>query len=341
MICRHPVIPEAPFEHVLRLTDDVGIFEHARGSLPRRHLGYCVDDVARALVVVTRQPDPSPILCDVAGRYLDFIGRAQAPDGRCRNRLGLDRQWEDEPDIADCWGRALWGLGTAAARAPDDEMRRVASERFTRSAHWRCKFRRSMAFAALGAAEVLTASPDDPSARALLAATARVIGHPTGSAAWPWPESRLTYANAALPEALIAAGEHLGDGRALDEGLHLLGWLLDVETNGDRLSVTPVGGWTLGEPRPGFDQQPIEVAALADACARALRVTGDVAWARGVERAVSWFLGDNDAGCALYEPTTGGGCDGLHRDGRNENQGAESTLAMVATLQHAHRLVAP
>jgi hypothetical protein len=196
-----------------------------------------------------------------------------------------------------------------------------------------------MAFAALGAAEILSVSPEDPVARGLLAAAARLVGRPTGSHTWPWPEARLRYANAALPEALLAAGEHLGDARALDDGLRLLGWLLENETRDDHLSVTPAGGWTVGDARPGFDQQPIEVAALADACARALRLTGDRRWALGVEQAIGWFLGENDAGVSLYEPTTGGGCDGLHRHGRNENQGAESTLAVVATLQHARLLV--
>jgi len=196
-----------------------------------------------------------------------------------------------------------------------------------------------MAFAALGAAEILTIDPDDRTARNVLAAARRVIGRPTGSASWPWPEARLTYANAVLPEALIAAGEHLGDTPALDEGLYLLGWLLDIETRGTHLSVTPVGGWTLGEARPGFDQQPIEVAALADGCARAYRMTGESRWSEGVTRAANWFLGDNDAATPLLDAATGGGCDGLHDAGRNANQGAESTLAMLGTLQHVRQLV--
>jgi hypothetical protein len=196
-----------------------------------------------------------------------------------------------------------------------------------------------MAFAALGAAEVLAVAPDDPAATALLAAAVRAIGRPAGRPTWPWPEARLTYANAALPEVLIAAGEHLGDERALDDGLQLLGWLVDLETRDEHLSVTPAGGWSLGDARPAFDQQPIEVAALADACARAQRLSADTRWAQTVDRAVGWFLGDNDAGIALYEPSTGGGCDGLHAYARNENQGAESTLAMIATLQHARTLV--
>ena len=332
-------IPSPSFEHVLRLSDDIGIFEHAEGSTPRRHHGYCLDDVARALVVVAREPDPSDVLTDLTRRYLEFVVSAQAPDGRCHNRLGLDRRWEDHPGIEDCWGRALWGLGTAAARAGDLTIRHLAASRFGHSARWRCGHRRSMAFAALGAAEILSVSPEDPVARGLLAAAARLVGRPTGSPTWPWPEARLRYANAALPEALLAAGEHLGDARALDDGLLLLGWLLENETRDDHLSVTPAGGWSVGEGRPGFDQQPIEVAALADACARALRLTGDRRWALGVEQAIGWFLGENDAGVPLYDPATGGGCDGLHEDGRNENQGAESTLAMVATLQHARLLV--
>ncbi len=333
-------LPVPSFDHVVRLTDNVGIFEHADHTTPRRHLGYCLDDVARALVVTARHPEQSALVVDLTQRYLDFVISAQAPDGRCHNRLGLDRRWEDQAGIEDCWGRALWGLGTAAARATDPVVRRRAGDGFARSARWRCRYRRAMAFAALGASEILTVRPDDASARALLAAAARVIGRPTGNAVWPWPESRLTYANAALPEALIAAGEHLDDARTLHDGLELLGWLVDIETRDGHLSVTPVGGWTLGEVRPGFDQQPIEAAALADACARAYRVTGDVRWAGAVELAVGWFLGDNDTGTSLYEPTSGGGCDGLHVVGRNENQGAESTLALVATLQHAHQLVA-
>jgi hypothetical protein len=104
------------------------------------------------------------------------------------------------------------------------------------------------------------------------------------------------------------------------------------------LSPVPAGGWARGEPRPAFDQQPIEVAALADAAARALSVTGDPTWAKRLERCVAWFTGDNDSGTPLYNPVTGGGFDGLERDGHNANQGAESTLAAVGTLLHARRL---
>ena len=117
------------------------------------------------------------------------------------------------------------------------------------------------------------------------------------------------------------------------EACELLGWLLDRETVDGHLSVTPAGGAGPGDVAPGFDQQPIEVAALADACARAARVTGEDRWVDGVRLAGAWFDGDNDAGAVMWDPATGGGYDGLEADGPNLNQGAESTLALISTRQ--------
>jgi hypothetical protein len=77
------------------------------------------------------------------------------------------------------------------------------------------------------------------------------------------------------------------------------------------------------------------VAALADACASAFRITHESSWLAGVRLAWDWFLGDNDSATPMFDPQTGGGYDGLERRGRNLNQGAESTLAMLATAQLA------
>jgi hypothetical protein len=196
-----------------------------------------------------------------------------------------------------------------------------------------------MAFAALGAAEVIVDGRRHPGALGLLADYVHMVGPPSSDVAWPWPQPRLTYANAAIPEALIAAGAALDDPATVSYGLHLLEWLLTVETAGSgRMSVTAVGGWGPGELRARFDQQPIEAAALADACARALALTNGQRWSDGLRRAIGWFLGDNDNGIELYDPVSGGGFDALTSTGRNTNQGAESTLALVATLQHGQQV---
>jgi hypothetical protein len=217
-------------------------------------------------------------------------------------------------------------------------MREEAFTCFGRAAQVSSPWPHAMAFAALGAAEILGAWPDHPGALALLDGAVSVIGRPPAAEEWPWPQPRLSYANAAIAEALIVAGEKLGRAQVLSNGLRMLGWLLRVETRNGHLSVVPTTGWSLGEARPAFDQQPIEVAALADACQRAATVTGDSSWLAGVEMAVAWFLGDNDTKIPLLDDRTGGGCDGLGRTSRSRNQGAESTLAMISVMQQGLRL---
>ena len=330
-----------PFTHLQRLSDSTGLFEHAELTKPRLEHGYCVDDVARGLVVTTREPEPEAPTVALAATYQRFLANAQGPDGGFRNRLGTDLTWRDEPDVTDCWGRALWGLGTAAARSP--QLADEAMGLFCVSATRRSPWTRAMGFAALGAAEVLSVHPDHEVARHLLADAAHVIdplgtGAGWGSSSWHWGEDRLRYANAVLPEVLIAAGDLLGEPRWVGRGLDMLEWLVGVEANGGHVSVTPACGWSLGERRPGFDQQPIEVAALADACARAHDITGDARWADATQRCAAWFAGANDTGTVMIDSVSGGGCDGLEAGGRNENQGAESTLAMLSTLQQASRL---
>jgi hypothetical protein len=329
-----------PFTHIKRLSDGRGIFEHADGSTPRTKGGYCLDDVSRALIVLCREPHLTNDLNRLAAVYFDFILDSQGRTGKFHNRLDVDGHWLDEPETGDWWGRGMWSLGTAAALSSDSWIRATAISRFDRGAAERSPDLRAMSFAALGAAEILARGSNHGPARQILVDTVARIGPIDMSAAWPWPEPRLAYANAAIPEALIAAGEALDDPAVRQSGLDLLAWLLDTESYDGHLSVTPVGGRGPDEPQPAYDQQPLEVAALADACNRASNVTGEPRWSAALELAVAWFLGSNDKGLVMWDESTGGGFDALTATGRNTNQGAESTLAMVATLQHAHRLSA-
>jgi hypothetical protein len=323
------------FAHLFRLSDDTGLLEHARGATPRREHGYCLDDVARGLVVLGREPDPSPEMLRLTHCYVAFTTHAQSASGEFRNRLSYDRRWIDVPGTGDWWGRALWGLGTVAARIGPGWMREDAMVGFDLGATTRSRDPRARAFAVLGAGEVLDYNPDHHGARDLLSSCMAMAGRPGDDPRWPWPERRLEYANAVLAEQLLVGGEHLDDEELVEDGLQLLEWLLRMETRDGHLSVTAAGGWSPLEPRLHYDQQPIEVAALADACVRAARLTGDEGWTFGVRRAVGWFTGDNDLGVPMIDVGTGGGFDGLGQSAASTNQGAESTLALLSTLQHA------
>ncbi|GAA1965361.1 hypothetical protein [Amycolatopsis minnesotensis] len=318
--------------HLLRLSDDAGLFEHACGPIPRREHGYCLDDAARGLVLLSREPDLTPDLARLQETLFAFTAHAHE-EGYFHNRLGYDRDWQDTPGAGDWWGRAVWGLGSTAAHAGRSWLRAEARLLFDSGARRRSPSPRSMVFAGLGAAELLLRWPSDETAKDLLAAAVAAVGPIPLGRGWPWPHPRLTYANAAVAELLIAAGESLSVPAALADGLRMLDWLVDLQTLDGHLSVVPVGGWAPRETPPGFDQQPIEVAALASACARAQAVTGTGLWASTVDRAMGWFLGANDAGVALLDRDTGGCGDGLRGDGVNRNQGAESLLASLSTFQ--------
>jgi hypothetical protein len=245
------------FDHLDRLTDDRGLFEHAFHAVPRREHGYCVDDVARGLVVVCHEPEPGPAVRRLARRYLAFVLDALDPTGACHNRMDVDGQWCDEPALGDWWGRALWSLGVAAVSAHTPGMRARALTGFRIAAQCRSPHVRSMAFAALGAAELLSRRPDEMAARQLLADALAVIG--VGKAddpKWPWPEERLSYANASIAEALIVAGDALPDGPALSRGLSLLEFLLRSETRDGHLSVTPAGAAAATTYAPATTSSP-------------------------------------------------------------------------------------
>jgi len=330
-------VPDPRFDHLSRLTDRRGTFERACLAEPQPEHGYRADDMARVLVVATREPNSGTEVNGLARVALQFLNDAQSYTGTCRNRMDSKGRWQDEPSLEDSWGRCIWGLGTAAAHSDVGLVRRLAVIQFERAAQVRSPWPRAMAFAALGAAELLSVDPEQPAARKLLTDYVETVAKPNGDAAWPWPEPRLTYANAVLAEAMIAAGVALGDSTLRYQGLDLLGWLVDYETAGGHLSPTPAAGRGPDDLRPAFDQQPIEVSTLADACARAAVIDTSSMWRDGVLAAAAWFMGDNDARQLMWDPETGGGFDGLHADGVNRNQGAESTLAVLSTLQHARR----
>ncbi|MGN8552481.1 UNVERIFIED_CONTAM: glycosyltransferase [Microbacterium sp. SLM126] len=324
------------YEHLGVLTDDTGIFEHALFDEPRREHGYCVDDVARALIVVAREPRQTAELAELSAIYLRFLESAVSPSGLVRNRMSAEGEWTDEFAMGDWWGRLLWAVGTMAAQGADPWTRSRALRTFRLAARGRSASLRSLAFAALGAAEVARVRPDDHIARAVLLDFVTAMPVLTDQP-WHWPEDRLAYGNASIPEALIAAGHALNDADATAQGLRMLEFLLSSETSSDRFSVTGTDGRGPGESGPSFDQQPIELAAFADACARAFAVTGDPAWLPFIALAWRWFTGLNDGSAVMFDERTGAGFDGLERDGRNENRGAESTLAALSTFQQAQR----
>jgi glycosyltransferase involved in cell wall biosynthesis len=344
-------LPQLDFAHLRRLSDETGLLQHAHHHVPERAHGYCTDDNARALLVVVQA---LPFVVDsaeleaLALRYFAFLRHAYHRESRSfRNFLGYDRRFLDERGSGDCQGRAAWALAITAAKFQDVGIRSSATDLLheTLPTLEAIADLRPRAYALLGLAPYLAEHGGDSAVKRTRQMLADRLFTTFQEASvvpdWPWPEDKLTYANAYLPQALIDSGEQLERPEMVERGLQALQWLMEMQRQDGRFSPVGNQGWfTRGAVRARFDQQPIEAHASVAACASAFRVTGDAAWLERVLLAFRWFLGENDAGQPLFDHANGGCRDGLHANGVNENEGAESTLAWIAALTQMHALEA-
>ena len=340
-------IPPLKFDHLRRLTDDVGILQHARGVVPNRAHGYCADDNARALIAVLMAQDLSPDdgeLIELGCRYMSFLCHAfNEQTGRFRNFMDYDRRWLEESGSEDSHGRAIWSLGLIVAAEKPSALSEVALELFERAAPPMKDFRsaRACAFGLLGFHAYLSRFRGDSEVRRLcdvLANRLFDLHRSNATEDWPWLENKVTYANGKISQALLRSGHALDHQEMFDAGLHSLSWLVRQQTHRDgHFSLIGNQGWLSRQGMRGcFDQQPIEALTMIEACLEAYRLTQDETWVTTAHTCFEWFLGRNDMQALIYDYKSGGCCDGLTANGVNRNQGAESTLAWLLSLLHIY-----
>lgn len=330
-------------EGVRRLTDDCGILQHSLFDIPDRRHGYCVDDNARALLLMHRLPgEPDAERRRLTRVYAAFVQHAWNGDrGGFRNFMSFERAWLEAVGSEDSTGRAFWSVAQTLARTTDPSLRRWAESLAAEILPHLAKISspRAMAFILLGLAELIEARWGGDAVIEAARGKLDCLKQPLASrrrAGDPWFEATLAYDNARLPEALIRAGVALEDSTAVEAGLGALRWLCARQTSDSGLFL-PVATADIGLPLTSqtlFDQQPVEAAATVDACEAAFLVTHDPSWALECDRAFAWYFGANTLGMKLAQP--GGDCfDGLTWSGPNENMGAESVLSLqLATCVH-------
>lgn len=335
------VLPRARTSHLMTLVDDVGIIQHADGIIPARSSGYCVDDVARLAIVALglRQTVGNEEYSRMLARSLGFLRHAWDPERLgMHNFLSYDRRWLDEPHGGDHLGRAAWALGEVVAAEPPlavfEPSRILLTELLPALARQRSP--RTMAFAILGLAHADPKRLGDRGPVVLRALAERLAEQQLANAThdWYWPEDVLSYDNARLPQALIAAGSRLGDQDLRAEGLRALDWYSgEVGVDGPFARQVGHHNRERGTAHPGRgDEQPLNAAALAEAQVEAFRATRSEISARRAVRAFEWFLGRNRLNTPVYDFATGGCHDGLGEEAVNVNEGAESTLAYLQAL---------
>ncbi len=339
-------LPTLDTRHMITLTDDTGMLQHAIFSVPNSREGYTTDDNARALIVSTqldgwvdhtsRHQD-----VDASRRYLAFLWLAFNGDtGRFRNFLGYDRKWLEESGSEDSHGRALWALGMVLGHSQNAGLRGAAGRLFEAAMPAVQSFSspRAWAFSILGMQAYLDWFPGDRSVQGVRNALANRlldVYERSHSQTWRWFEKSLSYSNARLPQALILAGWRSNNQRMIEVGMDSLKWLVAEQHRDSREIFVPIGSsgfFIEGNEKARFDQQPVEACATISACLEVYKLTDESQWLEEAYRVFGWFLGNNDLHAPLYDPTTGGCRDGLHPDRVNENQGAESTLSFLMAL---------
>jgi len=336
-------LPALKLDHLRRMTDDTGMFQHAIFTVPNYREGYTIDDNARALTVSALLEElGNEETSDLTSRYFAFVWYAfNSETGRFRNFMDYQRNWLEENGSDDSHGRTLWALGTVLGRSNTPALQSMAGWVFEKAlpAILHTSSPRAWAFALIGIHEYLHRFAGDrrvTQVREQLAGRLLKLYQNNRADEWRWYEKSLTYCNAALPHALLTCGQGIPNSDMSEAGLESLSWLADLqraeEAGGYFVPIGSNGFYQRGGERARFDQQPVEAQAMVSACLEAHRITGDKSWYKEARCAFDWFLGRNDLDLPIYDPTTGGCRDGLHPDRPNENQGAESSLAYLQAV---------
>jgi len=336
-------LPEINLEHLTLMTDPTGMLQHAHFGVPRYAEGYCVDDNARALLLMTLLEEEGEldarVIRALTSRYLAFVSYAFNPErGRFRNFMSYSRLWTEEHGSEDSHGRTLWALGNVVGRSGDPGRQTMARDLFHAALPAVKAFSspRAWAYTLMGLHEYLRAYEGDTRMRqtvTLFSEKLMDLFRRASGPDWHWFEERVTYCNARLPQALIRSGSLLQRPDMAELGLRALEWLAQLQSaDGYFAPIGSNGFYTRGEERAQFDQQPVDACAMVSACREAFRASADPRWTERADSAFHWFLGQNQLQQALYDPRSGGCRDGLHADRVNENQGAESTLSFLLAL---------
>lgn len=323
-------------EGLFCLSDDTGILQHSKFSVPDRAHGYCVDDNARALMLTNRLGDDAePHRSQLTAVFAAFVESAwNDQTGAFRNFMDYRRNWLEGAGSEDSCGRTLWALGATVSEGLSSGLRLWAQSLFDRTAHSAFDFRspRAIAFAMLGAEYVLNAQPEHETAMRVLREGGdrlRSLYLEASNPEWQWYEPVLGYDNCRLPEAMIRAGSRFDQPDFTSCGMESLRWIFarQVSAGGQ---FRPVGSDSFGRhhemPLP-FDQQPVEIWAAVDGALAAYEATSEAIWLAEAQRAYDWFGGANDRGVIVADPSRGTCHDGINPRGLNLNRGAESVLS--------------
>ncbi|MBU1199813.1 MAG: glycosyltransferase [Nanoarchaeota archaeon] len=332
--------PKIKLNHLIRLTDDFGIFQFVNYTRPDKTDGYTLDDNARAMIVCCMHYNKfrNDIQLQHIKTYLNFIKYVQQ-DGRLFNFVDNNRKINIEHWTDDAHGRALWALGfLTSIKSIPQELKDEAEQVFKKSLDIANKIKspRSVAFMILGLYFYNKAKPSSEVVANIKMLADHLINiySDNSSDEWQWFETYLTYSNSKLPESLFYAYLATKDKKYLYIAKLTLNFLISITFENNRFAPIGHDGWYIkGGQKSHFDQQPVDTASMVQTLILAKEVTGEEKYMKNAITAFQWFLGNNILKQMVYDEQTGGCHDGVGKSSVNLNQGAESTISyLIARL---------
>jgi glycosyltransferase involved in cell wall biosynthesis len=334
-------LPEINLAHFEHLTTRVGMIQFSKINQPDFESGYTLDDNARAMIAQCMHYEltGNTNSLEAIQTYLNFISFCQQPSGDFLNYVDWDQKFtlqNTETNLSDSNGRAIWGLGYLISK------QEILPEEFgiqatlilqkAMSSIKTMHSPRSMAFSIKGLhfSNLEIRSTEVTSIIKLLADRLIQNYQHESEENWPWFESYLTYANSVLPEALLFAWKETGDSYYKLVAKASFDFLLSMTFTDTKIKLISNKGWLhKGHQAEEFGEQPIDVTYTILALDCFYDVFGDIRYFEKSQLAFSWFLGNNHLSRIIYNPCTGGCCDGLEQEHINLNQGAESTVSYL------------
>jgi glycosyltransferase involved in cell wall biosynthesis len=342
-------LPELNLDHLISLSDNVGLLQHACFGIPDRDHGYSADDVGRGLAAImtlyNRQQEEQVL--PWIRTYVSFLKHAQMETGHFHNFMSYDRKFQDDEGSEDTLGRVLWGLGTVVRWGPKQQIRALAQDMMDRATPRILELEapRAMAYSIIGIDHLLQKFEGASKFRRILVQLADDLVHlykQNRTPDWHWFEDAITYGNAKIPEALLRAYQVTQNEEYRDIALESLDFLTKEQWNGIYFELIGNEGWyPKGGDKAFFGQQPVDAGYLVEAYVAASEVSDKYTYLELARHAFEWFLGRNRLNAALYDFADGSVADGIDSNGISANQGAESVVCYLLAVLALSELRAP
>jgi len=334
-------LPEIKLDHFKTLTTNRGIIQFSTIDIPDLNSGYTLDDNARALIAICMhyQLFKSEEDLKYIGIYLDFIERCQMPQGTFVNYIDKNDNVHiknDYVNLEDSNSRAVWALGTVISLKDilPDEIGKKALTCFLKCSQWikGVLSPRSIGYTIKGLYNYQISIPENHVRINIgnLAKNLITRYDINREKNWEWFEEYMTYANSILPEAMLYAYLSTGKESYKRAALQTFDFLLSKMFVDGQLRVISNRGWYQKGSEPNrYGEQPIDVFCLIQTLDIFYKTFNIPQYKSMMQKAFSWFLGDNHLSQLVYNPLTGGCGDGLEKENVNLNQGAESTVCYL------------